>query len=214
MLYSVWLVKRSAVYTSTYDLAGNRTSVQLNGGTPTVTTYNLANQISNAGYSYDNAGNLTNDGTATYSYDALSRMTARGATTYTYNGDGVLVYDGTTRSTQDLIAPLSQVLQTTQGSATTHYLYGLDRLAAVAGSTRTWYGADALGSVRQTLSDAGTPLGIVNYDPWGTPESGGCALRAVPRRGFRRPLPCRRPAHALAGAARVRDRLPSARKPA
>jgi RHS repeat-associated protein len=106
-------------------------------------------------------------------------MTARGATTYTYNGDGVLVDDGTTRYTQDLAAPLSQVLQTTQGSATTNYLYGIGRLASVAGSTRMWYGTDALGSVRLTLSDIGTPLSAVDYDPWGTPESG-----SVPTFGF------------------------------
>ncbi|HEY3231835.1 MAG TPA: hypothetical protein VGJ87_21575, partial [Roseiflexaceae bacterium] len=77
----------------------------------------------------------------------------------------------TTRYTQDLAAPLSQVLQA-QGSTTTKYLYGLDRLASVAGSARTWYAADALGSVRRTLSDTGTPLGIVNYDPWGAPQAG------------------------------------------
>jgi RHS repeat-associated protein len=147
-------------------------------GTRTVTqTYNAANQVS--GYSYDAAGNLTNDGTTTYSYDALGRMTTRDSTSYTYNGDGMLVDDGTTRYTQDLAAPLSQVLQTTQGSVTTSYLYGLDRLASIAGISRSWYGADALGSVRQTLSDAGTPLGIVNYDPWGTVESG-----TVPTFGF------------------------------
>ena len=70
----------------------------------------------------------------------------------------------TTRYTQDLAAPLSQILQA-QGSTTTKYLYGLDRLAAVAGSARTWYAADALGSVRRTLSDTGTPLGVVTYDP-------------------------------------------------
>jgi len=55
--------------------------VQVNGGTPTITTYNFANQITNAGYTYDNAGNLTAEGTTTYSYDALSRMTQRGTTT-------------------------------------------------------------------------------------------------------------------------------------
>ncbi len=64
--------------------------------------------------------------------------------------DGVLVYAGTTRSTQDPAAPLSQVLQTTPGSTGTNYLYGKDRLVAVARSNRTWYGTDALGSVRQT----------------------------------------------------------------
>jgi len=37
------------------------------------------NQYSYA-YSYDNAGNLTANGTTTYTYDALNRMIARGTT--------------------------------------------------------------------------------------------------------------------------------------
>jgi YD repeat-containing protein len=86
-----------SVYTYTYDLAGNRTSVQLNGGTPVVTSYNAANQISNAGYSYDKAGNLIGDGSASYSYDALSRMTARGSTTYTYNDDSTFISQAAVR---------------------------------------------------------------------------------------------------------------------
>ncbi len=106
-------------------------------------------------------------------------MTLRSTAPYTYNGDGALVDDGTTRYTQDLAAPLSQVLQTTQGSATADYLYGLDRLAAQSGSAKTWYVGDALGSVRMTLDDAGASLGAVNYDPWGTVESG-----SVPVFGF------------------------------
>jgi len=64
------------------------------------------------------------------------------------------------------------VLTSTQGSATTDYLYGLDRLAAASSGTRTWYGGCALGSVRQTLSDSGAALGSVSYDPWGAVESG------------------------------------------
>ncbi len=60
-----------------------------------------------------------------------------------------------TSFTQDLAASLSQILQTTQGGATTNYLYGLERLASVSGSTKTWYSGDALGSVRLTLSDTG-----------------------------------------------------------
>jgi len=161
------------VYTSTYDLAGNRTAVQLNSGTPATTTYNAANQITNSGFTYDNAGNLTNDGTAASTYDALNRTTIRGTTTYAYNGDGTLVSQATsgvtTRYTQDLAAPLSQVLQTQVGAATrTDYLYGLNRLASLNGSTKTWYVSDALGSVRRTVADSGTPLGVINYDPLGT----------------------------------------------
>jgi RHS repeat-associated protein len=162
-----------ASYAYSYDDAGNRTGIWLNGTRTVTQTFNAANQV--AGFSYDAAGNLTGDGTAAFTYDALGRMTLRSTMPYTYTGDGVLVQDGTTRYTQDLAAPLSQVLQTTQSSTTTNYLYGLERLAAVAGSPRTWYVGDALGSVRLTLDDAGAPLGVVHYDPWGTPEMGTVA---------------------------------------
>jgi YD repeat-containing protein len=107
--------KLPPVYTYTYDLAGNGTSVQVNGGTPTTYNYNAANQVTNTGWSYDNAGNLTAEGTTTYSYDALNRLTARETTTYAYNGDGTLVSQTansiTARYTQDLAVPLNQVLR-------------------------------------------------------------------------------------------------------
>jgi len=82
---------------------------------------------------------------------------------YTYNGDGVLVSDGTTTYAQDLAAPLSQVLS----DGTANYLYGHARLRALHGP---WYVGDALGSVRQTLDDAGGVLATTSYDPWGTPQ--------------------------------------------
>jgi hypothetical protein len=44
----------------------------------------------------------------------------------------------TTRSTQDLQAPLSQVLEQTIIGTTTRYQYERERLAAVADSTLTW----------------------------------------------------------------------------
>lgn len=150
-----------------YDLAGNRTSATI-GGTTTTRSYNAANQV--VGWSYDGAGNLLSDGTSSYSYDALGRLTSRDGTSYSYNGDGVLVAQTagtiTTRYTQDLAAPLSQVLS--DGTAT--YFYGLERFAAQAGGTTTWYGTDALGSVRQTLDATGASLATVSYDPWGEPE--------------------------------------------
>ncbi|MBK9944711.1 MAG: RHS repeat-associated core domain-containing protein [Kouleothrix sp.] len=148
-----------------------------------ITTYNLANQITNAGYTYDLAGNLANDGTATATFDALNRMTTRGTTTYGYNGDGALISQLTagitTRYTQDLAAPLSQVLQSFTGATRTDYLYGANRIATQTSNVRTWYVADALGSVRRTVSDAGVPQGSISYDPWGTVESG-----TVPTFGF------------------------------
>ncbi|WP_161668725.1 RHS repeat-associated core domain-containing protein [Kallotenue papyrolyticum] len=75
----------------------------------------------------------------------------------------------TTRYTQDLVAPLSQILQLTQGTQRTDYVYGHERLLALEGTAQTWYGSDALGSVRQTLDATGAALTALHYDPWGTP---------------------------------------------
>jgi filamentous hemagglutinin len=99
------------------------------------------------------------------SYDARNRLVVHDSASYAYNGDGVLVSDGTTTSAQDLAAPLSQVLS----DGTDTYLYGQERLRALGGP---WYVGDALGSVRQTLDDAGGVLGSVQYDPWGVPTAG------------------------------------------
>ena len=140
-------------------------------------SYNEADQV--VGWTYDAAGNLLDDGTATFTYDALSRMltTTKGSEqrANTSNGDGTLVAqtaNGTTRFTQDLVSPLSQILQTTQGTTTKHYVYGHERLYDQAGIVKTWYGADALGSVRQTLDGTGASFSALNYDPWGTPQGG------------------------------------------
>lgn len=157
-----------------YDLAGNRIRATANGVT-TSRTYNAANQVD--GWSYDATGNLLNDGTTTYGYDALSRLTSQGGASLTYNGDGTLVARSvgatTTRYVQDFAVPLSQVLN----DGTANYLVYSpgERLAISPSGTRTWYIADALGSVRQTLDDTGTPLATANYDPWGVPQGGQIA---------------------------------------
>lgn len=102
-------------------------------------------------------------------------------TTFEYDGDGNLVEQelwstsgpgGTTRYAQDLASPLSQVLATTQGGSTTSYLYGLERLAALNGTTRTWYVPDALSSARRTIGQYGVPGATISYDPWGQPQFG------------------------------------------
>jgi hypothetical protein len=143
--------RESGSTTNTFTYADDRAGNRTDGGN----TSDAANQVS--GWTYDAAGNLTNDGTTTYAYDALSRLTTRGSVGQTYNGDGTLVAatsgSVTTRYAQDLASPLSQVLQI----GATNYLYGMERLAAQTGSARVWYGADALGSVRQTLDAAGVP---------------------------------------------------------
>ncbi len=84
----------------------------------------------------------------------------------------------TTNYTQDLAADQSQILAGTVGMTTTDYLYGQDTapLAALSGGTRTWYGIDGQGSVRQSLDDSGNILGVQNYDPFGQIEAGSSLL--------------------------------------
>ncbi len=104
------------------------------GATLCMITYDATNQV--VGWQYDAAGNLLSDDTTTSTYDPLNRLltstSAGQSRTNSYNGDGVLVAQTangtTTRYTQDLAAPRSQVLQTVQGSTTTDYLYGVERL--------------------------------------------------------------------------------------
>ena len=173
-------------YAYQYDLAGNRTQMAANGATTQQHTYDAANQV--VGWTYDAAGNLTGDGTATNSYDALGRLTAGNVgaqgSTYSYNGDGTLVGQATggvtTAYAQDLAGGQSQVLAIATGSGagavTTDQLWGADRLASLNPATgaRAWYGYDGQGSARQLLNDAGHVTASANYDPYGGPE--GAAL--------------------------------------
>jgi YD repeat-containing protein len=116
-------------------------------------TYNAANEVN--GWSYDAAGNLTNDGTTSYAFDALGRLTGTTAGSqdrnYGYNGDGTLVSASingmSTSYAQDLAGGMSQVLGTSNPGATADYLRddGGSLLASVTSGTRTWYGTDNQG---------------------------------------------------------------------
>jgi RHS repeat-associated protein len=161
-------------YAYTYDNAGNRLTASCTGGPAcppnTTHTYNAANQVD--GWTYDNAGNLLNDGTTAYQYDALNRLTARSGITFSYNGDGTLVSQltggTTTRYSQDLAGPLSQILS--DGTSTS--VYGMDRLYGEVGIIKSWYTTDALGSVRAISSNAGIASATASYDPYGQLQSG------------------------------------------
>jgi RHS repeat-associated protein len=64
------------------------------------------------------------------------------------------------------------VLAKVSGGVTVDYLYGSQRLAALTGGARSWYGWDGQGSARQALSDTGAVTADQNYDPFGQPEGG------------------------------------------
>ena len=76
----------------------------------------------------------------------------------------MLVGRGSTSYTQDLVAPLEQVLN----DGTTNLVYGHTRIKR---STGAWYQHDGLGSVRAVLDGTGAVQSTTSYDPWGTPQT-------------------------------------------
>jgi len=148
-------------------------------------TYNLANQITNGGFSYDLNGNLKTDVTLTYQYDAANRLhkVSRDAETleYFYNGSGdryahTLTNGEAATSVNYLLDPsgaLSRVLQETMDTPgddwVNTYLYGLGVLGQQNGSTWSTFGTDPLGSVRFLLDSSGDPTSRADYDPYGVP---------------------------------------------
>ncbi len=121
-------------------------------------------------YTWDNNGNLLNDGTSAYMYDQANRLKTltQGGNSYAfaYNGLGDRLRQSvsgiTTIYTLDPAAGLTQVLW----DGTNTYLYGNGRIAQQQ-STMQYFGADALGSVRQIYNSSGQIIANKRYDPYG-----------------------------------------------
>ncbi len=158
-----------------YDAVGNRTRQTQSFGTTVVTNYGYdnANRLTNVNgvtYTWDDNGNLTNDGMLTYAYDQANRLkqVTQGGNTYTYTYNGLgdrlsqTVGVTTTRYVLDPAGGLTQVL--TDGTST--YLYGNGRIAQQQTDTQ-YFGADALGSVRQLYNAGGQVIADTRYDPYG-----------------------------------------------
>jgi RHS repeat-associated protein len=168
-------------FTYTYDAVGNRLTQTICLGTPTCSpvnstyAYDESNRlisVNGTAYTWDNNGNLLNDGTNTYAYDAANRLTSviGGGTTstYTYNGLGdrlsQTVNAATTNYALDLNAGLTQVLS----DGTNTYLYGAMRIGELQAGGMAYHLGDALGSVRQLVDATGAVTLARNFEPYGS----------------------------------------------
>jgi RHS repeat-associated protein len=165
-----------------YDKVGNRTAQTATIGSTVVTTYtyDTANRMSKVGTTsntWDNNGNLINDGSSLYRYDQANRLisTTLGSTTslFNYNGDGVrlrqVVNGAVTTYTQDAVAPLPVVLQAKTNATTNQYLYSIGtRPVAQYGTTWEYLLSDGLGSVRQIADTNGNITLAKAYEPYGS----------------------------------------------
>ncbi len=166
-------------YDFSYDVAGNRTQeiLTVDGGTPTQTdyTYDATNRISSAGFAYNDAGQMTADGTLSYSWDRAGRLLGAGDSSYAYNGLGQRVQQTVSGVVTDYLLDvqpgLAKVIAAMTGANTERFVHerGLLSQQDSAGDWQ-WMVADGLGSVRGVVDGAGfDPAYSVHYAPYGQP---------------------------------------------
>ncbi len=162
-----------AGYNWIIDAWGNMTQQQGTGGTcfnfSAVVSPLNNNQL--AGYAYDIAGNMINDGLHGYTYDAENRITQVGSNaSYIYNENGQRVRKTVGAGfTEYFYAPDGKVLAEYNGSGyPTEYLYARDRLVAqYQNSTTNFIHADHLGSTRIVTNVSQQPIDTYDFTPYG-----------------------------------------------
>lgn len=164
--------------TETYDRFGNRKAQSgpvLNNVTPDPNT----NRLTDPGYAYDAAGNMTSDGLNTMTYDAEGRMVtsaqAGTTTTYTYDGNGLRVQKqvGTATATVYVFSGSKVIAEYASGAAAAspakEYIHsGGQLLATLSGSTTTYHHPDHL-SVRVNTDANGAAIGHF-HSPFDLPK--------------------------------------------
>src|SRR5208282_4765528 len=132
---------------------------------------NTNNQITNSGFNYDAAGDLTGDGSYTYSWNAEQHLTSAANVTYTYDGDLRRVK----KSSGTLYwycAVCGNVLAESDlsGNLTSEYaFFNKQRIARrdVSSGNVYYLFRDRLGSYRTLANSSGNVQGESDYYPFG-----------------------------------------------
>jgi RHS repeat-associated protein len=183
--FDAWLRLKSAAnaqwtITETYDRFGNRKSQSapmMNNVTPSATT----NRLTDAGYAYDLAGNMTNDGSNTMVYDGENRVASASnsgaAGAYSYDGNSLRVKKCVSNCTSPTTTTVyifsgSKVIAeydngAAVGSPSREYIYsGSALLATISGSSTTYHHADHL-SERVATDQNGNVARTFGHYPFG-----------------------------------------------
>ncbi len=165
-------------YTFAYDVAGNRTSEVVNvNGSPFSSqthTYDAANRISNAGFAYNDAGQMTADGTLSYSWDRAGRLLGAGDSSYAYNGLGQRVQQTVSGVVTDYLLDvqpgLAKVIAAMTGANTERFVHERGLLSQQDnGGVWHWAVNDGLGSVRVQADGDFDVEGSRLFAPYGVP---------------------------------------------
>jgi RHS repeat-associated protein len=166
-----------------YDSAGNRTGegVSLNPPT-TVSVFNDVNQLTSQSgavsrtLTYDDNGNLTDDGTREYEWDAADRLTAIEEGThrseFTYDGIGRrirIVEKDSNVVTSDVryIWMGAEIVEERGSSNQVSRRFYPQGFVDVPGSTKYFYLRDLLGSVWALTDNSGAIVSSYDYKPFG-----------------------------------------------
>jgi RHS repeat-associated protein len=160
-----------------YDKASNRTrsALYLNGvvSYDRAYSYNGANQLTNAGFTYDANGNMTHDGTGAYTWDRANRLLSHGGSSHAYNGMGQrlsqTVGSIVTQYLQDTQPGLFRVIKSDNGTVVNRFVHDQTGIHSHEASTGVWNWMlkDGLGSVRDIRDTAGNSAYSVQYAPYG-----------------------------------------------
>jgi RHS repeat-associated protein len=163
-----------------YDAGGNLTEVE-EDSVPTETyTHNAGDEITNTGYTYDDNGNLTADGSFTYTYDGDNQVvevdegeTTIATMTYDFTGrrSSLTTSAGTTYfhyAGSFLVAESDE-----NGDVTATYAYtpGGGPISMTRGANTYYYQTNAHGDVVSLTDSTGAVVNTYRYDPWGKPLS-------------------------------------------
>ena len=171
--------------TNKYDRYGNR-AIDLGGGNQSL-TFNTANRITNAGYTYDAVGNLTNDSVRSFGFDADNKIkTVNGVTdVYRYDGDGNRVRKNFASGEKvRMVYSADQLIaeyDLTTGFLTKEYIYGAKGLVATIepGAGTKYTTVDHLGSPRVVTNSTAGVVSRHDYMPFGEEVGSGVGGRTT-----------------------------------
>lgn len=175
--------------TNKYDRYGNR-AIDLSSGNQSL-YFNTSNRITNAGYIYDAAGNLTNDGVQSFLFDAENKIkTVNGVSdVYRYDGDGHRIRKNfSTGEKVRMVYSGGQLIaeyDLTNGALKKEYVYGATGLIATIepGTGIKYTTSDHLGSPRAVTNASAGVVSRHDYMPFGEEVGSGVGGR-TPAMGF------------------------------
>ena len=159
-----------------YDAIGNFTGMSTSLVATSTYAYSgtgkanphAATTINGVTNTYDDNGNLTNDGTRTYTWNYDNTLATLGSSTYSYDHakQRVTMYDGSATSTY------ANKYYSVNGATTTRYVYAGDELVttivADGVSTSTFYiHPDHLGSTHVVTNASSTEEQALDFYPYG-----------------------------------------------